>query len=1334
MRPPRRTVRGLSRLVPILLAGLAPAGPVARGEVVARHVRIENPTGFVMEFRQVEVYSGGQNIVRGRREWVTGTVPPRPGDDRPTPQSIVVVAPREGEEITNGDTDTRHRASEWRAYVNPADNAPGLNPWLEIDLQRPVPIQKIVVYASRYPSRLYLDKGHRVISALDADRKVVWAEKWPYYDQKRYPGGVFAFEPVPQAAGKGSAAGRVVPPRAPDWVSMGWLLDAESAPPPPDAARRREVFAARHTPAEVKRLADRVVPLLDGRASGMAAVKQLHADGKPAEALEAWKRAWFAKMARVNLHAALHGDFVTYSAHGDDLMDGLMVSITPGTARAIPFVPGQIHWINLPPPGGDSREMSAAIDDCKAKAAVGKVSWPLLHAFRRRPDPAYIRRWAEIMDDWAIHFFEDAAKVPYEVEDLFTFSPCHAWGTMMEDLADIAKEHPALVDLIPADTLARVQLICLEKYSTAWWRQARETVFNHNASGLYAWDAVLPYLDEWHPGQRARREWRQAFERFMTLATERDGSLTEIGDEGHQEIPVLLGFNLQRAEQERPAWYTPGWRNRALEWYDNLYYYMFRHLAPGGYEHRFAVDYRPARWESTVKPYFKYHPQVPPMLNRDKAVFGNPEVRRLLDAFGHISAGIPPAADPVFKPIVEAQQRSQEIVRRAIGADTPGRPRVRSDWMPYTGAYYFRSGWEDNAAFLAMMACGSHGGSQAPQWPYTMWYHYDYGFPLIAAQPVLVDGQPPDYLQGRRHTFQPGTKTMALTNADETPAPHRWLSTPRFDFGEARFHGDYHGFPGFRNAWDHTLEIVLDDGRGIPRVDSLRQILQLRASRLFVVLDAIRLGDGKPRKLSIPYTVSLSARQKNPTRPFEAGQLVLDEQAGRIRSENPDGPSVALYPFADPPLAFRRGPDAKVDTRKYARRLTEAIGVAEQPVSAETKSDRLMLAAVIASRDRGAPDRVASIEPASRPGEAVGFHARLQDGGEIWCQFAGLGTARLACGPGAAEGQLLLVARDPGGLSGLLLGGASLSIDGKPVPLREPDCEFVAAGGTVTTTPILQPIDPVRFRPDRNVFRDSERVEMVSATPNVEIRYTTDGTPPTRASTRYTGPVTITETAEFAARAYRLGPDGKPLEAEDFEINGTRFTVPSYGSFTKRPLQPAVAQAGRDLAPGLTCERLEAPWWTLYAGAHWLPAVKTGTVDREMEGLQEPGPEPYGMRYTGYLRVPADGVYTFHAPRELVYMDYATSYDLRVYIDGEEWDLAQGWHGHGTWSIPLQKGLHAFQVDFADARTNPWRKSGIWRYYPRPWAVYPGKPGDLRISGPGLDRARIPREWLFRSR
>ncbi|HEY3321664.1 MAG TPA: chitobiase/beta-hexosaminidase C-terminal domain-containing protein [Planctomycetota bacterium] len=1300
--------------------------------VTGQFVRIDNPTGFVMEFRQVEIYSGGKNVILNHRNMITGTVPPLPTDKNPTYESIVISAPREGNEITNGDTNVAHRASEWRAYVNPADNAPGLNPWIEIDLGQPMPIEKIVLYGSRYPEHCYIDKGNRVVSLLDKDRKVVWAGKWQYYDQKKYPKGIFEFEPAPGQAGKGSVVGKVIAPKAKDWVSMGWLLDAEASQPPPDAARRQQVFAARNSAAEIKKLADRFFPLLDERIPEIAAAKNLYAGGKCAEAFDAWKKYWFAKMARVNMHAALHGDFITYEAHGDDLLNGLMVAITPGTARAIQYMPGEIYWINLPEKEG--REFNAALDDCKAKAAAGKVSWPLLYSFRRNPDPKYIQRWAEIMDDWALNFFEDAQKTPHEVEDLFTFNPCHPWGTMMEDLSDIAKERATLVDLIPATTLARVQLICLEKYSTAWWRQARETVFNHTTGGVYAWDTVLPYVDEFHPGQRARQEWRQAFERFMTMSTEPDGSLTEIGDEGHQEIPVLFGFNFQRAELNKPAWYTPGWRNRAMEWYDNLHFYMFRHLAPGGYEHRFAVDYRPNRWYSTTIPYFAHHPQAPPMLSRDKEVYGNPEVRRMLDAWGHISSGIPTPKDQIFKPIAETQKQSQEIVKKALGDEKPGMPHVISDWMPYTGAYYFRGSWDDNAPFLAMMACGSHGGSQAPQWPHSMWYHYDYNYPLVAAKPVLINGQQPDYIQGRRHTYEPGTKTMALTYADEKPAARRWLSTRNFDFGEAYFHGKYQNFPGFKKDWDYRLEMVLDDGKGVAGVDSMRQIVQLRGSRLFVVADALQIADKTPRNVSVPYTISLSGRQKNPSEPFSPEQLKLDEKAAVLRSENPDGPSVTVQQFSDQPLKYVRRPDAKIDTRKYSRRLTDAIGITEQQVSVEANSDHLLLLSLIASREKGALERVASIEPTNRGKEVVGFHAKLADGGEVWCQSAGMGAAALACGPATAEGQFLLAVKDKNGVSGIVLSAKKLMLDGKPVTLRDADCEFVSTSAGVTTTAILAPIDPVSFKPARNTFAENEMVELVSATPDVEIRYTTDGTRPDRNSKLYSGPIKISETTEFAARAYRLGADRKPLPAEDFEVNGTKFTEPTWGWFYKQPLQPPLEIAEDDVAAGLDCEKLQAPWWTLYSSAHWLPAASKTTVSREMEQLQEVGPEPYGMRYKGFIKIPADGVYTFHAPHELVYMDYATSYDLRVFVDGQEWYLTQWWHGHGTWSLPLKKGFHQFQVDYADARTNPWRKSGIWRYYPRPWAIFPGKPGDILLSGPSLEKSRIPQDWLFRKR
>ena len=199
------------RWLGVVIAALwAALGPV-QAAVTARYVRIDNPTGFVMEWRQVEIYSGGRNVVRDHPEWLTGTVPPR-DEGRQTRDSIIITGEREAREMTNGDTDVSHRASEWRAFVNPADNAHDWNPWIEIDLGRELPIERVVLYASRYPSRVYLDKGHRTVATLGEDRVVNWAAKWQYYDQEAYPKGVFDFTPQPQTAADSPVAGRLVPP------------------------------------------------------------------------------------------------------------------------------------------------------------------------------------------------------------------------------------------------------------------------------------------------------------------------------------------------------------------------------------------------------------------------------------------------------------------------------------------------------------------------------------------------------------------------------------------------------------------------------------------------------------------------------------------------------------------------------------------------------------------------------------------------------------------------------------------------------------------------------------------------------------------------------------------------------------------------------------------------------------------------------------------------------------------------------------------------------------------------------------------------------------------
>ena len=1285
--------------------------------VNGRHIRVENPTGWMMDWRQVEVYSGGTNIVRNHGEMFSGTVWPDHN-----------VKTRDGRDMTDGTVDPKQRGVVFVDRSDEATGEKGMNPWFEIDLGKTVEIEKIVLAGAMWPQRIYLDKGHRIISVIGEDRRVVWSEKFDYYDANRCKEGLFTF--VPEPGQKHPAVGRQIPPNTGCWAPMSWLMNADEVPPLPDAAARMARFAGRNSPAEVKKLADQFFPLLDARIPELQEAHRLYAAGKCQEALDAWKIYWFAKMKRVNLHWAFRGDYWTYPTNGDDLVKGIGVTIAATSACAIKFTPGQIPWINLPK--REDPGFSNALRDAQQKAEVNKMARPLLDAFKNDPKPEYLRCWAGIMDDWSMNFFRDAEKCPYEVENLFTFNPGLAWQRMMEDLSDLAVAHPQAIEQMPSTTLARVQLVCLEKYTTAWWRQARETVFNHLNGGICLYYQISFYVDEFHPGQRTRQEFRQAFERFMTLGTERDGSLTEIGDEGHQEIPIQQGSFLTHFDQTKPDWYTPGWRNHAFEWYDNLYTYMFRHLAPGGYEHRFAVDYRPMRWTSTHAQYCRDRLWLPPLPDRDQAVLGIPEVRRMLDAWGHISAGRPVVADPLLKGAVEAQQRSHDEVKKFLGDEKPGKPHLNSDWMPYTGSYYFRGGWNENDPFIGMMACTSNGGSQAPQWPYGMIYHYDWNYPLVAARPVHIDRLQPQQLFGRMNCYEPGTKTMVLTQAVEKPAPLRWLSTDRFDFGEADFRGAYQNYPGFRGDWDGSGLEQQDAGPFVDKVRTLRQIIQLRGSRLFIIVDASRTPGEATHEFSIPTILSLSTRKQGAGKPFSQDQLRIDAERHCLGSDNPDGPSVILHQFADQPIQYQKDREAQPDYRKYGRRLGGEIGIAEQQVSVKFKGNQFRLASLVSSRPKGEPERIESVTALNGAG-VVGFHAKLRDGGEIWFQSAGMEAADLTCGPGVAHAQALLVVTSPTETQGLLLGGTSLTLNGRRLKLKNPDIQFVVKGGKTEITEILRPIDPVSFLPNRNVFAGSETVTMVSQTPNVEIHYTTDGTPPTLASKRYAKPIKITETTEFAARAYRLGPDGKPLPAEEFEINGTKFTVPSYASFHKQPLKPpTVVKPG--LVPGLECDQLEAPWWRLYAGAHWLPAIKTSQVEREMDGLPELGPEAYGRRYKGYIKIPQGGVYTFHAPYELVNMDSATSYDLRVFVDGQEWYLGQWWHARGTWSIPLAAGLHQFQVDFADARTKPWRRSGIWRFYPRPWAVFQGRPSDLKLSGPGLDApARIPKEWLFRN-
>ena len=1318
----------------------------AHSAVTARYVRVDNPTGYAMECRQLEIYSGGVNILRNHPEWVTGTTHLRGSTEPPSRDNMIYADSNGARDVTNGDTNVEHRASEWVTYTPPGKSA-YWNSWFEVDLGQEVEIEKIVFYGSRYPSKFYLDKGDRTLVTMTAERVVNWGEAWWYYDSRKHPDGIFTFVPEAKTAAEIPVVGTRISERAYDWAPMGWVLDAEEESLPENADARMARFAKRNSPEEIKKLADEFFTILDENEPGLKdAFKEYHA-GNYQKALDAWKVFWFAKMKRVNQHQGLDLR-MSYSACGDDLMDGLMVTIMANSARAVKFTPGRIHWIQMFTDKTDPdfrRKFFESWDDAERKACIGAVCRPLLDAYRANPDAKYVNRWAEIMDDWGMNFFQDAVGSQYEVENLFTFNPCHDWCQMMEDLANIAEEHPEFIAALPSQTFARAQMIAVEKYTASWWRQARETVFNHNFSGYYAHEQLLKYIDEFHPGKRTIKMWQQCVTRMLVLGNFRDGSMTEIGDEGHMEFPVLLNLVMGRLEKDRPEWMTPGWRNYYYHWNDMFFKYMFRHLSPGGYDHRDRPDYRTYRWTSTWKPYFPNRPSV--ALDRDEAIFSIPEIRRMLGVWGFVSVDMPEPKTPTYsREVIENRWKPMSAkIKEMLGNEKPELPKIVSDWMPYTGSYYFRGNWQADSQFLAMMAGGARGGSEPWLYPYGWVYTYDYNFPLLQALPVHVKGYPPQTIHGREKGWKPGTKTSFLTNAEEMPEDFRWVSTPRMDFGEAVFEGAYQRFPDLRGDWDDTsLNMVFPLPEAIENMKSVRQIIHLREQRLFLIVDRISGGDGAKYELSIPYKPAISvkkadfAKRADADKPALAAEKVslfpLDrtdepKTEGVLRTDNEVGPGMTIYQFADRPIRFRVDREEKPDFGRYACRIGGEIGIAEPTIRMLTDADSLATVAVLSSREAGSEERIAQIVPMPKNEDFIGFRATMTDGTNISFAMSVDGTPKmLNCGSTRMMAKMLCVVKEKGGnIFGFYLGAREGN--------HEYDFEFVIQGITAQLTPILRPVKPVTFSPNRCVFAERETVTMQSDTPNVEIRYTTDGTVPTRTSPLYTGPITITETTEIAARAYRLREDGTPYPAvgEDFAINGTTFTVPSFAFFRKEAYREPTAPPRHVLQQGLLYEYLEAPWWKLYASGHWLAAERTGTASRELDLSEVDTNAAYMMRYLGYLDIPADGVYTFHAPLEIAKMICSPSYDLRVYVDDEEWSLSEFWHGQGTWSIPLRKGLHRFQVDFADARTKPWHRSGIWRFYPRPWTEHEGPPSDILISGPGMEKPeRIPEEFLKR--
>ena len=203
---------------------------------------------------------------------------------------------------------------------------------------------------------------------------------------------------------------------------------------------------------------------------------------------------------------------------------------------------------------------------------------------------------------------------------------------------------------------------------------------------------------------------------------------------------------------------------------------------------------------------------------------------------------------------------------------------------------------------------------------------------------------------------------------------------------------------------------------------------------------------------------------------------------------------------------------------------------------------------------------------------------------------------------------------------------------------------------------------------------------------NAPVYYTLDGTDPTNQSTLYTEPFTIDGTTTIKARAYKEG----------FEPSGI-YSITATKAEYRRPASYQLSEHGVN--------------YTYYEGEFQRVAdlakakpVKSGTMpEPSIAGATRA--DHFGYVFTGYIDVPADGVYEF-----IVRSDDGSV----LYIGGDKVVDNDGGHAaiDASGRIPLRKGFHPFTL----------------RYF----EDYEGEHLSWRWRMPGSDASEpIPAERLF---
>jgi|GEM_PF-6450696 len=1133
----------------------------------------------------------------------------------------------------------------------------------------------------------------------------------------------------------------------PDWWKPGYETEVIHAPAPARAADRLREFEERDSEERVRQLAEAFFARIDldqvkiasdrlrldswgrnetrwsERPKAAPGIKELLGQKKYREALDAYRDFFFHRLLNPPPGYPIvpeHPEkriFIEFIHQPDELLKENVARFTMLDAKGEGAVvrldmgaPGQVNWTYVPE---NFRPYDDLIFPPGVNFMVACTKQPyfydtLLRAYMESGDKAYLKKWAAFHEDRMLNFTADADAALTSPPVSGAASSVSAGGgpavgtlammlRVFGHLGYVLQHRPELAKDFPSTTLARM-ILDLWKGGPIGLRATRASS-NNRSIDMYSEPFFLAGLafPEFAPARYYIRERIRTVELFPTVTMMPDGSDIE-NEVGYNRVYLLSAARTRDTLLKLPSIRPP---EVNAKWFADLEDNFARRL-------KFLLFMKINNGWTLYPSYYR--------VTND---FTGP------DPLG-LSASPRALLDPVMQPV---------IAKLFGGEDGQGaEPAFRSVSWPYAGNYLIRSGWDKDAQQLYM---------QSPR-PYSTatWKNandiqlFAFGQPLLTyhtegygyvRRGYKGDGVVSEWEEGfRRHLvekyknpemhglyqweFTPVFVDECPQIGDEaykalpesvrndptpmygrgtamayqTPLQNRWHESPRFTFCEGEYSGPF---------------AKVDASRVINGVSHRRQILFCREAGVWLVWD--RLNGDAPHHYRVEWKFAQpfesSQRQQIPG--FAPGDIRAEEQGRTLRTAKKGTANLTIAMQSASPLE-------PVGTSVVFKGSGTVLSLLYPRRTIDTDLSKV-------TRWEGGRGQ-------------TGLEALTPEGYRVEVRTAASGKgapATLELDGKKINAESLVIVTDPAGRkSGIVLGSQSGKWGDTALSEQVRDFEFAEdsdkkdGAGNVAILPIHRPLERPAIEPAANCFIDEATVRITHTVPGVELRYTLDGTEPTLASPLYEKPLALRATTTVRARAFRPGVTEMPPTSSGTLVSETLEAV-----YTRRK-PVAAAPEPEDAQPGLSFAYYKGDASTGAEEPAGIAPEKSGVVKELLDAPIRGKKQSDLYVYRGYLKVPEDGVYSIHAPSEFVTPGIDAGYDLRLWLDKQEWQPATGWHNYATWSVPLKKGLHPIKVIYVD-----WRRSGMTSFGV-PWR---GEHPVLKISELGGKPRPVPAGWLY---